>query len=159
MTATTFDYSQPMVESGNMTQTVESFNVHLNNIKPAFGNGMYLLKKGLLYIGRHFAGAKSSSYTIKVDDEGQSVAVSKINFDWLTWDSASAILGGLGVAAGLIIGNVGIAGAYTVGVAAYQLSAILGLTGLGMPQLVRIATPLFNKFILAFKSFWDWLMK
>ncbi len=68
MTATTFDYSQPMVESGNMTQTVESFNVHLNNIKPAFGKGMYLLKKGLLYIGRHFAGAKSSSYTIKVDD-------------------------------------------------------------------------------------------
>ena len=94
-----------------------------------------------------------------MDDEGQSVAVSKINFDWLTWDSASAILGGLGVTVGLIIGNVGIAGAYTVGVAAYQLSAILGLTGLGMPQLVRIATPLFNKFILAFKSFWDWLMK
>ena len=156
MTATTFDYSQPMVESGNMTQTVESFNVHLNNIKPAFGNGMYLLKKGLLYIGRHFMGIKSASYSIKTEEEGKSVEVSKINFEWVTFE---VILCTAGVVTGIILGNVGVAGAITFSLPVVALSVVLGCAGVGIATVIKSSKSVWNKIFKSFKSFWAWLWK
>ena len=160
MTATTFDCSKPMVESGKMTQTIESFNVHMNTIKPSFEQGMYLLKKGLLYIGRHFMGIKNASYSIKAEEDGETVEVTKINFDWINFES---VLGVTGLVAGFVLGNVGVAGAVTFPVAWWIGSLVLGAAGVGVGRVMDMLTPqvvsLWGKATSMLKSFWAWLVK
>ena len=157
MTATTFDYSKPMVESGKMTQTIESFNVHMNTIKPSFEQGMYLLKKGLLYIGRHFMSLVSAKVTSKVNG-GESVvecqdepAIHLLIKDMKNNKAKTAAVISA-FAFGIYIGSVGIAGTFTFGIVAVLTPFVCATFTCGAWDFVVKAVSLL-------KSFWAWLVK